>query len=378
MHEPIYLDHAATTPLRDEAREAMDRVVRERWGNPSSVHTVGRAARAALEEARERFATVIGAAPGEIVFTRGGTEADNLAVLGLAGVHGGPAACSAVEHSAVLRATGSLGGTRALLLPVDADGVVLAGAVDEALAAAPALVAVLWAGNEVGVVQPVEEIAGRCAAAGVPFHTDAVQALGKVPVRMDRVAATTAAFSGHKLGGPRGAGALFLRRGTALAPVLHGGGQERGVRPGTEDVAAAVGLAVAAERAEAEREGTMSRVGALRDRLESGLRDRIPGLRVNGGGADRVPHILNVSLPEGDAELLLAGLDLEGIAASSGSACASGAFRPSHVLLAMGLPPGIAGPSLRFSLGRGTTASEIERVLEVLPALARRPGVPAA
>lgn len=370
MTDSVYLDHAATTPLRAEVRDAMLTAYGERWGNPSSVHRFGREARAALEGARARLAAVIGAHPAEVVFTRGGTEADNLAVLGLA--RGGRVACSAVEHSAVLRAAEAAGGGTPLLLPVDGEGVVRVDALDEALAAPPAVVAVMWASNETGAVQPVSAVAERCAEQGVPFHTDAVQALGKLPVRLDRVPATTAAFSAHKQGGPRGTGALFVRRGAALHPLLHGGGQERGLRPGTEDVAGAVGFALAAELAEAERETVTARVGRLRDRLEAGVRARLPGVVVHAAGAARLPHILAVSLPGADPELLLMGLDLEGIAASSGSACASGAFRPSHVLLAMGLPPEVAGPSLRFSLGGGTTESEVERVLEVLPPLVER------
>ena len=373
MSDPVYLDHAATTPLRAPVREAMLAVLAERWGNPSSVHRWGREARAVLEDARARLAAVIGASPAEVVFTRGGTEADNLAVLGRARVDAGPVAASAVEHKAVLAAARSLGEGRMRIVPVDA-----AGRVDlEALARMvreerPALVCVMWANNEAGAVQPVEEAAALCAEAGVAFHTDAVQALGKLPVRMDRVRADLAAFSAHKLGGPRGTGALFVRRGTALQPLLHGGGQERGLRSGTEDVAGAVGFALAAELAEAEREGAMARVGALRDRLEAGLRERVPGLRVNAAGAPRLATICNVSAPGADAEMLLMALDLEGVAASSGSACSSGAVEPSHVLTAMGLPPEVAGPSVRFSLGRDTTDAEVDRVLEVFPRVVER------
>lgn len=370
MTPSVYLDHAATTPLRPEARAAMLDVLDARWGNPSSVHRHGRAARAALEEARERFAATIGAAPDEVVFTRGGTEADNLAVLGIAGRTGGRVVCSAIEHSAVLRSAEAAG--RPLLLPVRRDGVLDPSVLDGGLDVAPAVVAVMWASNETGAVQPVAEVAERCAERRICFHTDAVQALGKLPVRMDRVSAATAAFSAHKLGGPRGTGALFVRRGTALAPRLFGGGQERGIRPGTEDVAGAAAFAIAAELAEAERTTVTPRLAALRDRLENGLRERIAGLVVHAAEAERLPHILNVSLPGADAGLLLAGLDLEGICASSGSACSSGAFRPSHVLLAMGVPPEVAAPSLRFSLGRETAEEDVERVLQVLPGLAER------
>ncbi|HEU4881709.1 MAG TPA: cysteine desulfurase family protein [Longimicrobium sp.] len=375
MSDPVYLDYAATTPLRPEAREAMLDVLARRWGNPSSVHRWGREARAALEDARARFAAVIGAAPAEVIFTRGGTEADNLAVLGRARSAAGPIACSAIEHKAVLSASRAASGDdgRLRIIPVDEDGVVDVDALativrDEA----PALVSVMWASNEVGAIQPVHRIAEICAEAGVAFHSDAVQALGKVPVRMDWVPVDTLAFSAHKLGGPRGAGVLFARRGTKLDPLLFGGGQERGLRPGTEDVASAVAFAVAAELAEAEREETMARVGALRDRLEAGLCERIAGLRINAAAAPRLPTISNLSVPGADPEMLLMALDLEGIAASSGSACSSGAVEPSHVLVAMGLPAELAGPSVRFSLGRDTTAEDVERVLEVFPSVVER------
>jgi cysteine desulfurase len=375
MPDPVYLDYAATTPLRPEAREAMLDVLARRWGNPSSVHRWGREARATLEDARARFAAVIGAAPAEIVFTRGGTEADNLAVLGCARADTRPIACSAIEHKAVLSASRAAAGDddRLRIVPVDHAGIVDVDALacivrDET----PSLVSVMWASNEVGAIQPVERIAEICAEAGATFHSDAVQALGKVPVRVDQVRVDTLAFSAHKLGGPRGAGALFVRRGTRLEPLLHGGGQERGMRPGTEDVASAVAFAVAAELAEAEREETMARIGALRDGLEAGLCERIPGLRINAAGAPRLPTISNLSVPGADPEMLLMALDVEGIAASSGSACSSGAVEPSHVLLAMGLPAELAGPSVRFSLGRDTTEQDVERVLEVFPRVVER------
>jgi cysteine desulfurase len=375
MSDPVYLDFAATTPLRAEAREAMLDVLSRRWGNPSSLHRWGREARATLEDARARLAAVIGAAPAEIVFTRGGTEADNLAVLGRARMDAGPVVCSAIEHKAVLSASkrGAGDAGRLRIVPVDSAGVVdvdaLAGIVREER---PSIVSVMWASNEMGALQPVERVAAVCAEAGVAFHSDAVQALGKVPVRVDEVQVSLLAFSAHKLGGPRGAGALFARRGTKLDPLLHGGGQERGLRPGTEDVASAVAFAVAAEVAEAERAEVMARIGALRDRLEAGLCERIPGLRINAAAAPRLPTISNLSVPGADPEMLLTALDLEGIAASSGSACSSGAVEPSHVLLAMGLPAEIAGPSVRFSLGRDTTEQDVERVLEVFPRVAER------
>ena len=372
MDTPVYLDYAATSPLRPEARAALLEALDGRWGNPSSVHRWGRESRALLDDARARLARVLGASPAEVVFTRGGTEADNLAVLGRArSVPGAPVACSAVELRAVLGAAHAAG-TAVHILAVDADGLVRLEGLEAALATRPAVVSVMWANNETGVVQPVGEIAERCRSSGVAFHSDAVQALGKLPVRADQVPAALLSFSAHKVGGPKGIGALFVRRGTELSPLVHGGGQERGLRPGTEDVAGALAFAAAAEAAEAEREASMQRLAGLRDRLERGLRERVPGLRVNGAGVERLATVSNLSVPGADPEMLLVALDLEGIAASSGSACSSGAVTPSHVLLAMGLPPELAGPSVRFSLGWGTTDGEVERVLEVFARVAER------
>lgn len=373
--DAIYLDYSATTPVRREVREAMLPLFEERFGNPSSVHRWGREARSVLEQARARLAAVLGAAPAEVVFTRGGTEADNLAVLGRARLlPGRPVVCSPIEHKAVLAAArvAEAGGNPLHLLPVGKDGVVDADALQPLLAEAPAVVSVMWVNNEVGTVQPVERLAEECAAAGVAFHTDAVQAFGKLPVRADQVPAALISVSAHKIGGPKGVGALFLRRGTKLEPLIHGGGHERGLRAGTEDVAGAVGLAVAAELAAREREAEMERLGALRDRLEAALRRDVPEIVVNGAGAERVPTILNVSIPGVAADALIPTLDLQGLAVSSGSACSSGAVTPSHVLTAMGVPADVAGPSVRFSLGHQTTAAEIERVIAIVPPLVAR------
>jgi cysteine desulfurase len=373
--KPIYLDHAATTPVRREVREAMRPFFDDRFGNPSSVHRWGRDARAALEDARARLAEVLGAQPSEIVFTRGGTEADNLAILGRSRAAPSTAVvCSTIEHKAVLASghAAEAEGNPLHLLRCDGRGRVDETALEDLLSEKPAVVSVMWVNNEIGVVQPVRRLAERCAAAGVPFHTDAVQALGKVAVRMDEVSAAMASFSAHKIGGPKGVGALYVRRGTKLMPLIHGGGHERGLRAGTEDVAGAMGLAVAAELAVAEREGAAARIGALRDRLEAGLIARVADLVVNGAGTDRAPHVCNVSVPGVSNEALLLTLDMEGIAASSGSACSSGAVTPSHVLGALGLPPEIAAPSVRFSLGSSTTEEEIDRVLSVFPPLMER------
>lgn len=374
--DPIYLDYAATSPLRREVREAMLPFMEERFGNPSSLHRWGREARAALEDARARLAEVLGAGPLEVLFTRGGTEADNMAVLGRAHfAPGSPVVCSSIEHKAVLaaaRATTRLTGSAFHVVGVDRDGVVNEAEIYALLEAKPAVVSVMWANNEVGSVQPVERIAERCREAGVVFHTDAVQAFGKLEVRVDRVPAAMLSLSAHKVGGPKGVGLLFARKGTRFHPLVYGGSQERGLRPGTEDVAGAVGFAVAAELATRDREAETARLGALRDRLEAGLRAAIPDLCVNAAGAARLPTHLNVCIPGVDSGALVPALDLEGIAASGGSACNSGAADPSHVLTAMGLDADAAAPSVRFSLGRETTDAQIDRVLAVVPVVVER------
>jgi len=279
-----------------------------------------------------------------------------------------------VEHKAVLAAAhlAEEEGSPLHLLPVDGNGVVRLEALDAALEERPAVVSVMWVNNEVGTVQPVAEIAARCAARGVPFHADAVQAFGKLPVSVRETPVDLLSLSAHKLQGPKGTGALFVRRGLKLKPLIVGGGHERGIRSGTEDVAGAVGLAVAAELAEREREAEAARLRGLRDRLEAGLRATVPDLVVNGAGAERAPHLLNVSVPGANSETLLLTLDMEGLAVSSGSACSSGAVTPSHVLSAMGVPAEVAGPSVRFSLGKPTTAQEIERALAVFPRAVER------
>ena len=377
MH-PIYLDHAATTAVRPEVIEAMLPYFSEAFGNASSAHRWGRQARNALEQARERVAGALGAKRREIVFTGSGTEADNIAVLGrwrTSCRQGGRGAivCSAVEHKAVGAAAREAGidGAEVIVLGVDEAGRVELGSLDEALATSPCVVSMMWGNNEVGTIQPVAEVADRCRGRGICFHTDAVQAFGKVRVRVDEVAIDLLAVSGHKIAGPKGVGALYIREGVAVLPITHGGGQERQLRPGTENVAAAVGLAVAAELAAAEQEEEAARLSTLRDRLETGLREAIPDLIVNGAGAHRLPHVLNVTIPGADQEGFLIGLDLEGVAASGASACQSGSVSPSHVLTAMGkLEPDSA--SVRLSLGRTTTDSEIERALDVIPQVIER------
>lgn len=367
--ETIYLDHAATTALRPEVREAMLSVWGEGLGNPSSVHRPGRAARSRLEEARERIASILGAKRTEIVFTGGGTEADNLAILGrwraVGGAGGaGSVACSAIEHKAVLGAVRQAGreGASVVILGVDDRGEVDPSSVGEVLSTRPAVVSVMWGNNEVGTIQPVAEVAAKCRAAGVVFHTDAVQAFGRTRVRVDEVECDLLALSAHKIGGPTGIGALYVRTGVELDPLTFGGGQERGYRPGTENVAAAVGFAVAAELADRERTSEAERLTGLRTRLEAGLLERVPGLIINGLGAPRLPHVLSVSVPGVDPESLVLMLDLEGLAVSSGSACQSGTVEPSHVLVAMGRT-GEEG-TVRLSLGRTTTEREVVDAIE--------------
>lgn len=371
--DTIYLDHAATTPLRDEVREAMAPYHAGTFGNPSSVHRAGRSAATALEDARERVADTLGAAAEEIHFVRGGTESDNLAVLGRADTvrhEDGDrplVVTSAVEHRAVLDAAKAVEaeGGRTVRVGVDPTGSLDDVALSRVLDESPAVVSVMWVNNEVGLRLPVEEVVRRAREAGAVVHTDAVQAVGKVPVRVDEVGVDLLTVTGHKIYGPKSTGVLFVREGTRLRPRLYGGGQERGIRPGTQDVAGAVGTARALELAVEEREVEAPRLAGLRDELEARLLDELPGLRIHAGGAPRAPHIVNVGVPGVDLESLLMGMDLAGVAVSSGSACSSGAHRSSHVLEALyGAKAKDAAP-LRFSLGRSTTAREIERAAKV-------------
>lgn len=381
MSEPaIYLDHAATTPVRPEVLEAMlPYLGGEAFGNPSSSHRFGRAARGGLEQARRQLAEVAGVAADEVFFTSGGTEADNLAIVGicLAARTAGRRALAAVaasEHKAVLasaHAVVSLGGEERSI-PVGRNGLLDLAALTDVLAEGPAVVSVMWVNNETGVVQPILEIADRCAAAGVAFHSDMVQAFGRVPTPVGSTAVAMATISGHKLGAPKGIGALIVRGSVRLAPIIHGGGQQREIRPGTENIAGAVGLARAAVLAVAEQADEARRLGRLRDELLGALRAAIPDLVVAGDGAPRAPHILNVMIPGADSGTVLMHLDLAGVAASGGSACATGAIEPSHVLTAMGVPRELAVGALRVSLGRETTADEIRRVAAIIPAVVSR------
>lgn len=378
MPDPIYLDHAATTPVRPEVLAAMAPFFGPRFGNPSSVHGWGRDARVALDEARSTLARCINARPDEICFVSCGTEGDDAAVLGAwrAGRAAGRAAVvtTPIEHKAVLGATHQAGreGAEERLLGVDAHGVVAATSFDALVRPDVAVCSVMWVNNEIGTEQPIADLARTTRARSVVFHTDAVQAFGKVHIDAAAQPFDLLTISGHKLGAPKGIGALYIRRGTAIDPLMHGGSQERGRRPGTENVAFAVGLARAAALAVAEREHEVARLSRQRDALEAALEAGIPDLVVNGRGAPRAPHILNVSVPGADSESLLVLLDQCGIAASSGSACQSGSVTPSHVLLAIGVAPDMANAAIRFSLGALTTDGHIARVAEAFPDVVER------
>ena len=359
----IYLDANATTPLLPEVLEAMRPFLLEQFGNASSIHQEGQRARSAVEQARASVARFLGCRPAEIVFTGGGTESDNLAVLGSVRP-GDHVITSAVEHHAVLHAVERLGerGAEVEFLPVDGQGVVAAEDVRPALRPNTRLISVMMANNETGVLQPVEEIGRIAGEAGVRFHVDAVQAAGKLAINVDSIGCHLLSISGHKMHGPQGTGALFVRRGTRLEPLSAGGAHERQRRAGTENVAGIVGLGQAAECA--MRSGTQERMRGLRDRLEQGLLPEAGG--VNGGGAPRVANTANVWFEGIDGEALVIALDLKGLAVSSGAACSSGANEPSHVLQAMGLSPDRARSSLRFSLHRQTTEEEIDRAIELV------------
>ncbi len=375
MPPPIYLDHAATTPVRPEARDAMLPYLGDQaFGNPSSPHQFGRIARAGLDQARRQVAAALGAHPAHVLFTSGGTEADNLAVTGgaLAARDAGRpmrVAVSAVEHKAVLaaaHAVAHLGGAEETI-PVTPEGLVNLDALDRVLAARPALVSLMWVNNETGVIQPVLEAGRRCHAAGVLFHTDAVQAFGNLPIRFDQLPCDLLTVSAHKIGGPKGVGALLVRNRETIEPLIQGGSQQGGLRPGTENIAGAVGFGRAAELAANEQPEHACRLAGLRIQLQERLLGAVPDLLVIAEGAERVSHILNLCVPGADSEALLMHLDLAGVAVSSGSACTTGAVEPSHVLVAMGVRRELAVGALRFSLGRDTTAAEIERVAEVFP-----------
>ena len=375
-----YLDNAATTPVRPEVLEAMlPYLGKEAFGNPSSAHRFGRAARAGIEEAKRAVATAVGAEPNQVVFTSGGTEADNLAIIGAALAardRGGPfrVAVSATEHKAALAAAHAvkhLGGDE-IILPVTASGQVDGAALAKALEHGVAIVSVMWVNNEVGTVQPVADLATRCREAGVLFHSDAVQAFGKLPVSIHDSGCTLLTISGHKIGAPKGVGALIVRDRKAVEAIIHGGGQQFGIRPGTENVPGIVGLGVAARLAAEEQQSLAARLDELRNELERRLVAIVPDALINGWQGARAPHISNVSIPGTDSEALLMHLDLAGIACSSGSACSTGAVEPSHVLTAMGVPRELGVAALRFSFGKDSTLEDVEAVSAALPRIVEK------
>ncbi|MCL0057313.1 cysteine desulfurase NifS [Dehalococcoidia bacterium] len=373
----VYLDCAATTPMRGEVLEAMSPYFNIRFGNPSSIHSFGQEARGAIEEAREKVAALVGGRGEEIVFTSGGTEADNFAIKGTAYANehnGNHIITSSIEHHAVLESCRFLErrGTRVTYLPVDKYGLVDPEDVGAAITEKTVLISIMHASNEVGTIQPIAEIGKIARERGIPFHTDAVQTAGHIPVNVDELGVDLLSMSAHKLYGPKGVGALYIRKGTRLVSFMHGGEQERRRRASTENVPGIVGFGRAAELAQSELDKEIRRLISLRTQLIEGLLERIDRLTLNGHPTKRLPNNVNVSIEFVEGESILLNLDLEGIAASTGSACSSSSLEPSHVLLALGLPPELAHGSLRFTMGLYTTEEDIGRVLEVLPPVVAR------
>jgi cysteine desulfurase len=371
----VYLDYNATTPVEPEVLDAMLPYFSAEFGNAASIHTFGQKAGAAVETAREHVAALIGARPQEIVFTSGGTESDNHAIFGIASLASSSASrphviTSLVEHEAVLNACQALEKQRVdvTYLSVDQDGLIDLEDLQRALRPETVLITIMHANNELGTVQPIEEIGRIAKDADVYFHTDAVQSAGKIPIDVNKFQLDLLSLSGHKIYAPKGVGALYVRGGTRLKQFLYGGHHQRGMRPGTENVAGIVALGKAAEIARHSLANDAKRLSALRDQLEHGLLHRVPHSRINAGRAPRTPNTANLVFPGVEGEALLIALDLKGLACSTGAACSSGAIEPSHVLTAIGLPPEEARASLRFSLGRHTTQADIDFALSVIPA----------
>ena len=377
----VYLDNNATTPVPPEVAEAMWPYLNEEFGNASSVHEYGQQARDAVEKAREQVAALIGAQPAEVVFTSGGTESDNLAVFGaaegarprsLAGP--GHVIGTPIEHPAVLYSLRELEhrGVNVTYLPVDAAGVVDPADVERALQPETVLITVMFANNEIGTLQPIAEIGRIARERDIVFHTDAVQAVGKAPVNVEMLGVALLALSAHKVYGPKGVGALYVRKGTRLQPLMHGGHDERDRRPGTENVPGIVGLGAAADLAARELGEDARRIGALRDRLQAGLLERVEGVCINGDTERRQPNTLNVRIEGVKGEAVVMALDLEGVACSTGSACSSGSVEPSHVLQAIGLSCDEARSSIRLSLGRYNTEADVDAALDAIPRVVAR------
>lgn len=370
----VYMDNAATTPLRQDVLDAMMPYLSNIYGNPSSLHYWGQEAHRAVENARHSVAAALNADDAEIVFTGCGTEADNMALKGIAERYqnkGRHIITSAVEHHAVLHTCQYLEkhGFEVTYVPVDEYGMVSSEQVRNSIRDDTILVSVMFGNNEVGTIMPIKEIGAICHEKGVIFHTDAVQAVGHVPIDVKAMNIDLLSLSAHKLHGPKGVGALYIRKGIVVPPLLHGGAQERGKRAGTENVAGIVGLGKAIEIACADIDGTSRRMAAMRDRLIAGIESSIPEVKLNGHRTERLPGNVNFSIRYIEGESILLMLDINGIAASSGSACTSGSLDPSHVLLAMGMPHEIAHGSLRLTLGDDTTEADVDYVLEVLPTI---------
>ena len=378
----VYLDFNATTPVEPEVLDAMLPYFSTEFANAASIHTPGQKARAAVETAREQVAALIGARPQEIVFTSGGTESDNHAIFGIvfssftsftsstSSTSSRHIITTAIEHEAVLNACQALEkeGVRVTYLPTDREGQIDLEELRRAIRPETLLITIMHANNEIGTVQPLEEIGLIAKEADVYFHTDAVQSAGKIPIDVNAFRLDLLSLSGHKIYAPKGIGALYVRGGTRLRQLLYGGHHQRGFRPGTENVAGIVGLGKAAEIARKSLPEDAQRESALRDKLQQGLLHRVPQSRLNGGGAPRTPNTTNLVFPGVEGEALLIALDLKGLACSTGAACSSGAVEPSHVLTAIGLPPEEARASLRFSLGRHTTSADIDFAMNVVPA----------
>ena len=376
--ERIYLDHNATTPTEPAVVDRMAAVLRNEFGNPSSVHHFGQQAKAVMDDARSAVASLIGGEASEVVFTSGGTESDNFAIRGAAEALEAAGRrhviATAIEHEAVLNTVKALSrrGWRTTLLSVDTSGIVTPEALRAALTDDTAVVSIMHANNEIGTIQPIAELAREARQRGALFHTDAVQAAGKIAVDVKQLGVDLLSISAHKFYGPKGVGALWIRRGLRLMPLLAGGKHERNRRAGTENVAGIAGMGMAAQLARAKMSGESARLAVLRDRLEDGILRSVSGTAVNGVRTPRVPNTTNISFDRVEAESLLIALDLAGIAVSTGSACSSGTLEPSHVLRAMGLAAHRTQNSLRFSLGMFSTEAEVDRVIEVMPRLVEK------
>jgi cysteine desulfurase len=373
----VYLDHAATTPLHPEVLSLMYEFMRDTFGNPSSVHSFGREAKKFTQEARQKVADLIGAAPEEIYFTSGGTEADNIAIIGTAMArrkNGNHIITSAIEHHAVIETCEYLAknGFEITFLPVDKYGMVDPDDVAGAIRKETVLVTIMHANNEIGTIQPIAEIGRITREHGVALHSDAVQTLTKIPVKVDDLGVDLLSLSAHKIYGPKGIGALYARKGMRLQPIMHGGGQERKLRSGTENTPGIVGFGKAAEVGAREMEQESARVKGLRDKLISRVLAEIPSVTLNGHPEQRLPNNANVSIALVEGESLVLSLDLEGVAVSSGSACSSGSLKPSHVLKALGLPYEMMHGSLRMTLGRANSEEDIDYVVEALKKIAVR------